>query len=144
MNFGTKEKYSRAWWDIKYPVTKCKCIDNFYIDGKEIEIITRSEAKCNSSDKFNDEFGKALSMVRCRQKANRKIEKLLIQYSNRNSEKRVNHTSGSIMRVNDEYYLSGKYLLNILDESFLCSGTLSNKDNKLYQILKKKLQGVSL
>ena len=84
MKFGNKEKYSRAWWDINYPITKCKCIDNFYIGGEEVEIITTSKAKCNPEDKFNKEFGKALSMVRCRQKANRKIEKLLIQYSNRN------------------------------------------------------------
>ncbi len=89
MKFGAKEKYSRAWWEIDCPKTICTCVDDFYVNGAVIRITTKSKATCSPQDAFSEEFGKALSMVRCRQKANRKLEKRLIQYSNRNSEKKT-------------------------------------------------------
>jgi hypothetical protein len=90
MKFGAKEKYTRAYWEINNPKTTCTCVDDFFI-GDELRAFrftTRSKAICSPQDKFNDEFGKALAFVRCRQKANKKIEKLLIKYSNGNSEKK--------------------------------------------------------
>lgn len=81
--FGTDKLQAYARWSVREPVIICQSRDEFYIGGKKVEIITKAKATCTPEDKFNEEFGKALSLVRCRCKANKRLEKLLIQHSNK-------------------------------------------------------------
>lgn len=61
----------------------CKHIVDVDIDDRTHRITGYGSAKCGREDKFNSSFGEQLSLQRAKMEVGRKIERLLLKYSER-------------------------------------------------------------
>lgn len=77
-------------YEIKGKKIICNQTTNMNFNGDKFIIHSRGVSRCNPQDRFDTDFGKALALARAEQYFHKKVEKRLIQYSNRNSEKKNN------------------------------------------------------
>jgi hypothetical protein len=84
--YDTKHKYE---YKLKGHIISCTAITKYKINDDITTIRAKARAKCSPEDKFNYRFGCELAKARAKQKLSKKIEKLLIKYSNKNSEKKI-------------------------------------------------------
>jgi len=82
----TKHRYE---YKLKGHIISCTAITKYKINDDITLLKARAKAKCSPEDEFDCRFGCELAKARAKQKLSQKIEKLLINHSNKNSERKV-------------------------------------------------------